>query len=191
MPRCPRLPCRRGPTGPTVETAIEEPLRYLSLLPALLDREAYLLVQEGYSHIRRRLVELFQQANAPQPAVGVKHGRYQVTDDQYAVLEALPWPQATRDELVDAHRVIGSCLLEVGPRSPPSSTFRGHNPSKTPSGPTFGGSSGSSSTVRRGLTGTGSLGPSDPPTPRGRRHFDEHAQGLDRPGSVHRRRHLR
>ncbi len=111
----PPPPVPPGPDRSKVETAIEEPLRYLSLLPALLDRQAHLLVQEGYGHIRRRLVELFQQADAPQPAVGVKHGRFQVTDEQYAVLEALPWPQATRAELVDAHRVIGSCLLEIAP----------------------------------------------------------------------------
>ena len=111
----PPPPLPPGPDRAKVETAIEEPLRYLSLLPALLDREAYLLVQEGYVHIRRRLVELFQQADAPQTTVGMKHGRFQVTDEQYAVLEALPWPQATREELVAAHRVIGSRLLEVGP----------------------------------------------------------------------------
>ncbi len=109
-------PTPPGPDRTAVETAIEEPLRYLSLLPAVLDRQAYLLSQEGYAHIRRRLVELFQQANAPRAAVGMKHGRYQVTEEQYAILEALPWPQATRDELVAAHRAIGSCLLEIAPR---------------------------------------------------------------------------
>lgn len=111
----PAPPVAAGPDRTKVETAIEEPLRYLALLPALLDRQAYLLVQEGYGHIRRRLLELFQEANAPQQAAGVKHGRFQVTDEQYAVLEALPWPQATRDELVAAHRVIGSRLFEIAP----------------------------------------------------------------------------
>ncbi|HEY8061014.1 MAG TPA: nucleotidyltransferase domain-containing protein [Acidimicrobiales bacterium] len=111
----PPPPTPPGPDRTAVETAIEEPLRYLSLLPAVLDRQAYLLSQEGYAHIRRRLVELFQQANAPQATVGMKHGRYQVTDEQYAVLEALPWPQATREELIAAHRAIGSCLLEIAP----------------------------------------------------------------------------
>jgi hypothetical protein len=103
-----------GPDPAKVEIAIEEPLRYLSLLPAMLDRGALLLVQEGYTHIRRRIVELYLEANAPQPTVGRKHGRMQLTDEQYAVLEALPWPQATRDELIAAHAVIGSRLVEVG-----------------------------------------------------------------------------
>lgn len=111
----PLPPVAPGPNRTKVETAIEEPLRYLSMLPALLDREAFLLVQEGYVHIRRRLVELFQEANAPLPAAGVKHGRFQITDEQYAIIEALPWPQATRDELVRASRVIGSRLLEIAP----------------------------------------------------------------------------
>jgi hypothetical protein len=111
----PPPPVPPGPDRGRVETAIEEPLRYLSLLPAVLDREAYLLSQEGYGHIRRRLVELFQEANAPQTKVGMKHGRFQVTDEQYALLESLPWPQATREELIAAHRVIGSRLLEIGP----------------------------------------------------------------------------
>jgi hypothetical protein len=113
--RLPPLPAPPGPDRAKVETAIEEPLRYLSLLPAVLDREAYLLSQEGYTHIRRRLVELFQEANAPQTKVGMKHGRFQVTDDQYALLASLPWPQASRAELIAAHRVIGSPLLEAGP----------------------------------------------------------------------------
>ena len=94
MPRSPR-PVPPGPDRAKVETAIEEPLRYLALLPAVLDREAYLLSQEGYSHIRRRLVELFQEANAPQTKVGMKHGRFQITDEQYTLLESLPWPRAT------------------------------------------------------------------------------------------------
>lgn len=113
-----QVPSPAAPPGPDrsrVETAIEEPLRYLGLLPALLDREAFLLVQEGYTHIRRRLVELFQEANAPQATVGVKHGRFQITEDQYRLLEALPWPQADRAELIAAHRVIGSLLLHVAP----------------------------------------------------------------------------
>jgi hypothetical protein len=113
-----QVPSPSAPPGPDrgkVETAIEEPLRYLALLPALLDREAFLLVQEGYAHIRRRFVELFQEANAPQTAVGMKHGRFQLTEGQYQLLEALPWPRADRIELVAAHRVIGSQLLHVAP----------------------------------------------------------------------------
>jgi hypothetical protein len=110
----PPPPTPPGPDRAKVETAIEEPLRYLSLLPAMLDRGAFLLVQEGYGHIRRRLVELYLEANAPQAKVGMKHGRFQLTDEQYAVLEALPWPQADREELVAAHQVIGSRLLQIG-----------------------------------------------------------------------------
>ncbi len=111
----PTAPTRPGPDRAKIETAIEEPLRYLSMLPEMLDREALLLSQEGYGHIRRRIVELFQEANAPLPAAGVKHGRFQLTDEQYALVESLPWPQATRDELIAAHRAIGTMLLEVAP----------------------------------------------------------------------------
>jgi hypothetical protein len=113
-----QVPSPSTPPGPDrgkVETAIEEPLRYLALLPALLNREAFLLVQEGYSHIRRRFVELFQEANAPQATVGMKHGRYQITEAQYRLLELLPWPRADREELVAAHRIIGSQLLHIAP----------------------------------------------------------------------------
>ena len=110
----PPPPTSAGPDRVKVETAVEEPLRFLSLLPAMLDREAFLLVQEGYGHIRRRLVELYLEANAPQPHVGMKHGRFQLTDEQYAVLEALPWPAANRADLISAHQVIGTRLLQVG-----------------------------------------------------------------------------
>ena len=110
----PPLPTPAGPDRAKVEIAIEEPLRYLSLLPAMLDREALLLVQEGYGHIRRRLVELYLEANAPQSTVGMKHGRFQLTNEQYAVLEALPWPAANRADLISAHQVIGARLLQIG-----------------------------------------------------------------------------
>ena len=110
----PPPPAPPGPDARKVETAIEEPLRYLAMLPAMLDRGALLLAQEGYVHIRRRLVELCNEANAPQVPTGVKHGQMGLTDAQYATLAALPWPTADRAALIDAHQAIGRALLEIG-----------------------------------------------------------------------------
>ncbi|HTO55581.1 MAG TPA: nucleotidyltransferase domain-containing protein [Myxococcota bacterium] len=92
-----------GPDPHKVTTAIEEPLRYLALTPAVLGRGELMLAQEGYGHMRRRLSELFLELNAPLPTTGVKHWRDKLTPEQYAVLESLPWPAATRESLLAAN----------------------------------------------------------------------------------------
>lgn len=103
-----------APDRSKVETAIEEPLRYLALLPAVLARGELLLSQEGYGHMRRRLSELFLEANAPLPTTGVKHWRDKLRAEQYAVLEALPWPEATREALIAANLEMGRALIAHG-----------------------------------------------------------------------------
>ncbi|HKC52277.1 MAG TPA: nucleotidyltransferase domain-containing protein [Myxococcota bacterium] len=110
-------PPARPPAPPDrakVETAIEEPLRYLALLPAVLGRGEYLLAQEGYGHMRRRIAELFIELNAPLPATGVKHFRDKLRPEQYALLESLPWPEATREALIAANLEVGRALLRHG-----------------------------------------------------------------------------
>jgi hypothetical protein len=103
-----------GPDRARVETAIEEPLRYLALLPAVLGRGELLLAQEGYGHMRRRISELFLEENAPLPVTGVKHWRDKLSPEQYAVLESLPWPAATREALLAANLEVGRALLRYG-----------------------------------------------------------------------------
>jgi predicted nucleotidyltransferase len=102
------------PDKAKVETAIEEPLRYLAMMPAMLARGELLLGQEGYGHMRRRISELFLELNAPLPTTGVKHWRDKLSDEQYAVLEALPWPAATREALIEANLTIGRALIQHG-----------------------------------------------------------------------------
>ena len=102
------------PDRAKVETAIEEPLRYLALLPAVLGRGELLLAQEGYGHMRRRISELFLEENAPLPTTGVKHWRDKLRPEQYAVLESLPWPAANRDALIAANLEVGRALLRHG-----------------------------------------------------------------------------
>jgi len=112
-----QVPAPAPPAGPDrakLETAIEEPLRYLALFPAALGRGELLLAQEGYGHMRRRLSELFLELNAPLPITGVKHWRDKLTAEQYAVLEALPWPAATREALCDANRIFARVFLAHG-----------------------------------------------------------------------------
>jgi hypothetical protein len=103
-----------GPDRAKIETAIEEPLRYLALFPAALGRGELLLGQEGYGHMRRRISELFLEMNAPLPTTGVKHWRDKLRPEQYAVLEALPWPAATREALIDANIAVARALIAHG-----------------------------------------------------------------------------
>jgi hypothetical protein len=110
----PAPPPPAGPDHNKVVTAIEEPLRYLALFPAILGRGELLLSQEGYGHMRRRISELFLEANAPLPTTGVKHWRDKLTDAQYAVLESLPWPQANKEELIAANVQVARALIAHG-----------------------------------------------------------------------------
>lgn len=112
----PKPPPPAAPDRARVETAIEEPLRYLSLFPAMLGRGELMLGQEGFGHMRRRLSELFLELNAPLPTTGVKHWRDKLTAEQYAVLEALPWPAATREALIDANRAFARVFFAHGRR---------------------------------------------------------------------------
>jgi hypothetical protein len=109
-PRAPPAP----PDRAKVETAIEEPLRYLALMPAVLGRGELLLSQEGYGHLRRRISELFLEANAPLPTTGVKHWRDKLRPEQYAVLESLPWPAANREALIAAYIEAFRALIRHG-----------------------------------------------------------------------------
>jgi hypothetical protein len=97
-----------------VETAIEEPLRYLSMMPAMLRRGDLLLMQEAWGHLRRRISELFLEANAPLPATGVKHWKDKMTPAQYAVLQSLRWPEAERESLIAAHVAVWRALSTHG-----------------------------------------------------------------------------
>ncbi len=110
----PPAPPPAPPDRAKVETAIEEPLRYLALLPAVLGRGELLLAQEGYGHMRRRISELFLEENAPLPTTGVKHWRDKLRPEQYSVLESLPWPAANRDALIAANLEVGRALLVHG-----------------------------------------------------------------------------
>jgi hypothetical protein len=107
----PPAPPPAPPDRAKVETAIEEPLRYLALLPAALGRGELLLAQEGYGHMRRRISELYLEVNAPLPTTGVKHWRDKLRPEQYAVLESLPWPAATREALIAANLELARVLL--------------------------------------------------------------------------------
>lgn len=97
-----------------VETAIEEPLRYLAMMPAMLKRNDPLLMQEAWGHLRRRISELFLEANAPLPTTGVKHWKDKMTPEQYAVLESLRWPDASRESLIAAHVAVWRALEAHG-----------------------------------------------------------------------------
>jgi hypothetical protein len=112
-----KLPAPRpggGPDRAKLETAIEEPLRYLAMLPAMLGRGDLLLTQEAWGHLRRRISELFLEANAPLPVTGVKHWRDKLTPEQYTVLESLEWPAAERKALIDAHVAVARALFLHG-----------------------------------------------------------------------------
>jgi hypothetical protein len=110
----PTPPAPPGPNTAKIEIAIEEPLRYLSMMPAMLRRGDLLLMQEAWGHLRRRISELFLEANAPLPTTGVKHWMDKMTAEQYAVLESLAWPTATRESLIAAHLAVWRALAQHG-----------------------------------------------------------------------------
>jgi hypothetical protein len=112
----PPEPERPGPSGAAVLALVEECLRILGLLPVVVGREDWLLGVEGVSTQRLLLYQLYQQANAPLPATGVKQWASKLTPPQRERLARLPTGAATRDAVIAGQLgVAGAFLSEARP----------------------------------------------------------------------------
>jgi hypothetical protein len=103
-----------------MEATVREFLRQSVIFPAaVVAREDWLLGQVAVHHYRLMLYDLFVQANQPLPPMGVKHWSSRLTEQQRAILGALPLPAAERDDVIvamtatrEAIRTHGRAALE-------------------------------------------------------------------------------
>ncbi len=100
-----------GPSATRVLEIVEECLRILGLLPAVIGREDWLLGVEGVFTQRQLLYQLYQQANAPLPVTGLKQWSRKLTPAQRQRLASLPTGAATREAVIDGQLRVARALL--------------------------------------------------------------------------------
>jgi hypothetical protein len=101
-----------GPSAATIAGLVEEQLRQAGMFDVVATRGDTLLAIEAIYHARNLLYLLFVEANAPLPAMGVKRWSDKLTDEQRAVLEALPTGGRDMKELADAHDEVVQVFVE-------------------------------------------------------------------------------
>lgn len=91
----------RAATEPRAQLSglVADFIRSLGLLPIIAGRAEYLVGQEGAAILRRQLVELFLLENGASRG-GVKRLNPLLTEEQRALLAALPLPAPTRDAII-------------------------------------------------------------------------------------------
>jgi hypothetical protein len=108
------IPAESPPAGPSQARLlglIEEFFRVYGLLPVSVRREDWLLGVEGIGLLRRMLYDLFVEANAPLPGVGLKQWSAKLTEEQRHTLEGLPAGAATREAVIEGHLAVGAAFL--------------------------------------------------------------------------------
>ncbi len=103
-----------GPDPPSpvrVEFLVTELWRALGLLTVITGREDWALGQEAVHGMRMLLVQLFLQANAPQPATGIKRMLDRLSPEQRAVVESIALPPPRRDEVMAGHLAVAAAFV--------------------------------------------------------------------------------
>ena len=101
-----------GPSATTIAALVEEQLRQAGMFDVSVTRGDTLLAIEAIYHARHLLYQLFVEANAPLPPMGVKRWSDKLTDEQRAVLEALPTGGRDMAELTAAHDQVVRVFVE-------------------------------------------------------------------------------
>lgn len=101
-----------GPSKERIGALIEEMFRDYGMFPVVVEREDWLLGNEAIHFIRTLLYQLFVEANAPLPPMGVKQWSAKLTDEQRRVLEALPTGGSGRDDVITAHEAVAIAFID-------------------------------------------------------------------------------
>lgn len=105
-----KTPVRR-PDAKAFLRQVQDFIRILGLLPLAIGRKEYLNGVLGLFHLRNHLVELMiSETQAPHRG-GILHLNRLITDEQKAVLTALPSPVPDRDALIAAHMAYAGAYL--------------------------------------------------------------------------------
>lgn len=100
-----------GPSAGTVAHLVEEFFRDYGTFDVVVVREDWLLGIEACNLVRGLLYQVFIEANAPLPMMGVKRWSDRLTDDQRAVLEGLPGVTADRESVMAAHEATAAAFV--------------------------------------------------------------------------------
>ena len=106
-----------GPSPEKIAHLVEEFFRDYGMFPVVVEREDWLLGIEAIHVFRSLLYQLFVEANAPLPMMGVKRWSIKLTPEQRAVLESLPsGASADRDSVVAVHEELGVVFVREARR---------------------------------------------------------------------------
>ena len=105
----PTAPVAGGPDPAKIAGLVEELFRDYVMSDILFVRDDPLLGLEAIHHLRTLLYQLFTEANAPLPMMGVKRWSDRLTDEQRRVLEALP--TGTIDTVRDDHEAVAVAFV--------------------------------------------------------------------------------
>lgn len=108
------LPEAAASTRPNPKKALyqfEEFIRILGLLHLAVGREEYINGVLGVFHLRNLLVELMIEETGAPNRGGVLHLNRLITDEQKALLTALPPPVAEREAMIEAHLAYARAYL--------------------------------------------------------------------------------
>jgi predicted nucleotidyltransferase len=99
-----------GPSPATVSGLIQEFFR-VSAIETVIVRQDWLLAREHIHLLSSLTYQLFVQANAPMPAMGVKQWSAKLTAPQIDAMTALPTDARTLDELRHAQIALASLFV--------------------------------------------------------------------------------
>ena len=102
-----------GPNAGRVTKLVTDWFHFTGMLETVVWRDEWLLGTEHVQFMRSQLYQLYVEANAPLPSMGLKRWTQKLTEDQASVLASLPTAVHSRDDLVDAHLAYSNAFLEV------------------------------------------------------------------------------
>ncbi|RAH96098.1 hypothetical protein DLJ53_33250 [Acuticoccus sediminis] len=89
----------------------EEFIRVLGLVSVAAGREEYINGVTGIFHLRNLLIELLVEETGAPERGGALHLNRLISDEQKALLQALPLPVATREGMITAHLAYAAAYL--------------------------------------------------------------------------------
>jgi hypothetical protein len=90
---------------------VEEVFRVLGLLPIVVGRGEWIVGWGGVALLRLLLIQLLLAENGAAPTTGAKRVNPKLTEEQRAVVEALPPLAATRDSVIAGHLAVANAFL--------------------------------------------------------------------------------
>jgi len=106
-------PLAEGPRPAVIAGLVEEFFRVYGMFPTGIAREDWLLCIEGIHIVRTLLYQLFVEANAPQPPMGVKQWSVRLTPAQRGLLEDLPTGAADRESIIGANEAVATAFVRA------------------------------------------------------------------------------